>query len=682
MIPHLSLRTLLALSASIALAPSGAAQDWESWTDHPGDPRYVRLDYPVAFVANAGHADPATETAPHFGLDVISASNPSEHGPDGGLFVFMPDGRVAKLFPLPEHEAVAGLIDTPLGELGRGAVVEPNVSEDGQTLYFAYFHDATWEHNDGGYQDVKGSFKGADLYRLDLRPLLADPGFDPALLPVKRLTFKEYTGPAKADVFQTTEDKVRDAVNPDLAANPIGYWGTIDMHLIEMRTRSGLKAVWVSNRARLANSNSWFGDPNHNFNLYIADFLPDIKDTRYINGTPNLEEGLLDSCDNFYLSQAGDGRGFLGLVSFDMSQLGGLNATTIVGKPGAVYASHQALYVAVRHYSSMMSRWYFEDPEVNREATTLHKFALEPGSIQTAYAGSGVARGRILNQFSMDEHEGYLRIATSNGQVPSPGVHSILSVLAEQEGELVVVGMVDNIAPSEDIRSVRFNGEVGFVVTFKKTDPLFVFDLSDPTDPVIKAELKVPGFATYMHLMDDTHLLTMGYDAEEMGTFAYFQGLQLRVLDVSDLTNPTVLSEETIGTRGSTSDAATNHLAFNYFPQRDLLALPMTICEESTGGSSYGDMMSFGGLLVYRVTVAGGFDLLGGVPHEEPETIDAYRSACSNWWTDSNSKVKRSIFMSSDTEDFVYSIALDLINVSDLTDLENPLVSIPLVASP
>lgn len=459
---------------------------------------------------------------------------------------------------------------------------------------------------------------------------------------------------------------------PGLAYWPeelVGCWYDTEFPFTEEQVREMFAAISEQNATAIDQAT-------------ITDFLPGIKDTRYVNGVPSPEEGLLNSCDNFYLSQAGDGRGFLALVSFDMSQLAELNATTILGKPGAVYASHQALYVAVRHYSSMMDRWYFEDPGVNREATTIHKFALQPSSIQTAYAGSGVARGRILNQFSLDEHEGYLRIATSNGHVPAPDVYSILSVLAEQEGELVVVGMVDNIAPSEDIRSVRFNGEVGFVVTFKKTDPLFVFDLSDPTDPVIKAELKVPGFATYMHLMDDTHLLTMGYDAEEAGSFAWFQGLQLRVLDVSDMSNPLVLSEETIGTRGSTSDAATNHLAFNYFPQRDLLALPMTICEESSGGGSYGDIMTFSGLLVYRVTVAGGFDLLGGVPHEEPETIDTYRSACSNWWTDSNSKVKRSIFMSSDTEDFVYSIAMDLINVSDLTDLENPLVSIPLVAAP
>ncbi|MBN1652704.1 MAG: beta-propeller domain-containing protein [Deltaproteobacteria bacterium] len=414
----------------------------------------------------------------------------------------------------------------------------------------------------------------------------------------------------------------------------------------------------------------------------IANFLPGIKDTRYIGGTPTVEEGLLNSCDNFYVSQEGDGRGFLSLISFDMSALGEIGATTVVGKPGAVYASDDALYVAVRHYSSMMRGWYFEDSESIDEATTIHKFKLTPDDIKTLYAGSGVAKGRILNQFSMDEKDGYLRIAASNGQVPNPNVHSTLSVLKQTDDGLQVVGILDDIAPTEDIRSVRFNGDVGFIVTFKKTDPLFVIDLSDPTAPVIKGELKVPGYATYMHLMDKTHLLTMGYNADDVGSFAWFQGLQLRVLDVSQLDDPKVLSEETIGTRGSSSDAATNHLAFNYFPQRDLLALPMTICEGGPGGGTYGDIMTFSGLLVYRVTLQDGFELIGGVPHEAPETASNYGSGCSNWWTDSNSKVKRSIFMSSESEDFVYSIALDLINVSNLTDLEHPLTSVELTDSP
>jgi hypothetical protein len=148
-----------------------------------------------------------------------------------------------------------------------------------------------------------------------------------------------------------------------------------------------------------------------------------------------------------------------------------------------------------------------------------------------------------------------------------------------------------------------------------------------------------------------------------------------------ELDNPRVLSEATIGTRGSTSDAATDHLAFNYFRRRDLLALPMTICEGGSGGNSYSDLITFSGLLVYRVTLDDGFVLLGGVPHEEPGTSSSSRAACDNWCTESDSKVKRSIFMSSDSEDFVYSIAMDLINVSNLKDLENPLASVALVES-
>ncbi len=266
---------LTALALALGLG-STHAQSWERAVDHPGDPGYVQLDYPVAFVATTGHADPGTQTAPHFGLDVISASNVSPHGNGGGLHVLLPDGAVKKLFPLPVHDAEPGLIDTPTGELWRGAVVEPNVSENGRTLYFAWFHDATWEWNGGGWQSAELSFKGADLYRLDVGPLLDDPSTDPATLAVKRLTFKQYNGPAKTNVTQTAASRLAHAANPSLAlSGAANYWGTIDMHLVEMRTATGLKAVWVSNRARLGNSNLEFGDPNHNFNLYIADIRSD-----------------------------------------------------------------------------------------------------------------------------------------------------------------------------------------------------------------------------------------------------------------------------------------------------------------------------------------------------------------------------------------------------------------------
>ena len=236
------------------------------------------------------------------------------------------------------------------------------------------------------------------------------------------------------------------------------------------------------------------------------------------------------------------------------------------------------------------------------------------------------------------------------------------------------MGEVDDIAPTEDIRTVRFNEDVVYVVTFKKTDPLFVIELADPLAPRIRGELKIPGFSTYMHLMPDDHILSIGYDADDQGNFAWFTGIMLQVFDARDLDNPVLAHKEIIGTRGSTSAAATDHLAFNFFRSRNLLALPMVVCEGGEGGRRYGEKMTFNGLMVYRVGLDTGFELMGGVPHEDPATGDEANSACRNWWTNSNSQVQRSVFM----EDYVYSVALDEINISQLDDLEHPLTSVSL----
>ena len=179
-----------------------------------------------------------------------------------------------------------------------------------------------------------------------------------------------------------------------------------------------------------------------------------------------------------------------------------------------------------------------------------------------------------------------------------PGhVHSTLSVLEESNGALLVIGTLDRIAPTEDIRSVRFDGDRAFVVTFKKTDPLFVFDLANPRAPHMLGELKIPGFSTYMHMMDATHLLTIGYDAADQGNFAYFTGVLLQIFDVTDPTSPTLTHKEIIGTRGSSSEALTNHLAFNYFQPKGVLALPMTVCEGGGDNGNYGTTMTFSGLI-------------------------------------------------------------------------------------
>jgi hypothetical protein len=393
-----------------------------------------------------------------------------------------------------------------------------------------------------------------------------------------------------------------------------------------------------------------------------------------------LEDGStrgrdLETCSGFYDSPLADGTAYLTLMSFDLQSDEAVQTSTIISRAGASYASGSAYFISVRQQPTG-GYWYYDTSDVE-EASTVHKFELEGPS--NRYAASGVVKGRVLNQFSMDEHEGYLRIATTTGHVPSPDVHSTLSVLKQKGDTLKVVGQVDQIAPTEDIRSVRFLGDKGYVVTFKKTDPLFVFDLSDPKQPVADGELKIPGFSTYMHPLEDGYLLSIGYDAEDAGERAYFQGLLLQIFDVRDSKNPSLVHRQVIGTRGSTSEAATNHLAFNYFAPKGMLAIPITVCEQSSGGSDYADVMTFSGVQVYRVSTKDGFTLQGQVshPYVDPVDGDTYYvgGACSNWWTDSNSVVQRTIFM----DDVVYSVSDERIKANGLDALSEDLADVSLV---
>ena len=229
----------------------------------------------VVFAASQAREDDGIRQFLHLGTDVVASNNPAPMGPDGGLHVLMPGGRVRKLFPLPQHETVPGLIDTPLRQLHKGAVCEPHVSNDGTRVYFTWFHDQTWKRNGGGWQNQELSYKGSDLYSIDLAPLIADPTVSAASLPVKRLTSKEYDGFHKDDVRQTLASRAEFALNPSAPGFANQLWGTCNLHMIEMETEHGLKAVFCSDRSRLANSNSAAGKPNHNFNLFVADILPD-----------------------------------------------------------------------------------------------------------------------------------------------------------------------------------------------------------------------------------------------------------------------------------------------------------------------------------------------------------------------------------------------------------------------
>jgi hypothetical protein len=185
-------------------------------------------------------------------------------------------------------------------------------------------------------------------------------------------------------------------------------------------------------------------------------------------------------------------------------------------------------------------------------------------------------------------------------------------------------------------------------------------------------ELLIPGFSTYMHPLDKTHVLAIGFTADDRGSYAYFNGIQIQIFDVSELANPKVLWKKEIGTRGSNSEALTNHLAFNHFAPKKMLALPLTICEGG-GNGSFGRDMTFAGIMAFDISLESGIAEHGRLPFVEPDSVPA-GTDCGKWWTDSKSLVKRSIFM----DDFVYGLSDAQLRVAALSAMSSVLASVPL----
>jgi uncharacterized secreted protein with C-terminal beta-propeller domain len=174
----------------------------------------------------------------------------------------------------------------------------------------------------------------------------------------------------------------------------------------------------------------------------------------------------------------------------------------------------------------------------------VHAFDLADPS-GARYTASGDVVGTVLNQYSLSELDGRLRIATTTdaggfGSSRESGVH----IFERRGDELIEVGAVNGLGRTETIQAVRFVGTRAFVVTFRQTDPLFVLDLADPTKPRLVGELKVPGFSSYLYPIDDHRLLGVGFDATDTGGIL---GTQLSLFDVADSAAPRSLGTVDIG---------------------------------------------------------------------------------------------------------------------------------------
>ena len=274
------------------------------------------------------------------------------------------------------------------------------------------------------------------------------------------------------------------------------------------------------------------------------------------------------------------------------------------------------------------------------------------------YVNSGEVVGNVTNQFWLSEYEGHLRVASTLNRWWANDSGSSLSVLKIDGAKMDVVGQIHDIGKGEYLYAARMFGPKGFMVTFLQTDPLFTFDLSDPTNPQQKGELKINGNSWYIHKMDDNTLLTIGEDATDEGRTL---GMHLQVFDVSDMTNPERIQHVMINKDSDNnygwSSALSDHHAFNYHAGSGLLSIPVNLYSWTEDAYEH-----LTGAIVYKVSRDEGFEKLGVVNH-----ADLVQS-CNDWdwWTSMDRS--RFYFKTAGTYDsdaYIYTISNHGIKVNN-----------------
>ncbi len=232
-------------------------------------------------------------------------------------------------------------------------------------------------------------------------------------------------------------------------------------------------------------------------------------------------------CDCLVIGERVSDSSYLVASSVDIENKDSLKTEAVLGAGSNVYCTTDTLYAVSTQYKDVEAgAEIFGNTE---EITSIYKFDIRDGNIK--YLGCGSVKGHALNQFSIDEYNGYLRIATTTGNWGDELSNQVYVL----DKDLKVIGDITGIAKGETIKSVRFSGNTGYVVTFEQTDPLFVIDFSNPEKPEIKGELKIPGFSAYLHPVSDNLLLGVGVDGTNDGQG---NGMKISLFDVSDPENP------------------------------------------------------------------------------------------------------------------------------------------------
>jgi Beta propeller domain len=319
------------------------------------------------------------------------------------------------------------------------------------------------------------------------------------------------------------------------------------------------------------------------------------------------------------------GASLLTVLTFDLSSdaLGSGDGVSIVADGNTVYGTDSSLYVAGDE------RWLAEAATAGAgvdmpaggiadtpgsaaigQQTDIYRFDIT-GAGPPRFAAGGSVPGYLIDQYALSEWQGYLRVATTTGTswaladgppADAQASSSAVYVMSTRGPVMRLAGRVAGLGPTERIYSVRFMGPVGYVVTFRQTDPLYTLDLSDPAQPRVRGSVALTGYSAYLHPVSDTRLIGIGRQADAMG---HVGGTQVSLFDVSDLAAPTRLA--TFALAGAISSAEFDPHAFLYWPGSRVMVVPLQLtgpvagAPVTSGGVAQSPDRQLSGALVLRI---------------------------------------------------------------------------------
>jgi hypothetical protein len=303
-------------------------------------------------------------------------------------------------------------------------------------------------------------------------------------------------------------------------------------------------------------------------------------------------------CRDVRRPQSYSGLGLLTVLTIDLSKgLAPVDSTAVMTDGRIVYASPTSLFVATEKWSVRPLPASPEQPPSSQVTTQIHDFDISDPT-KTTYLGSGTVPGYLLDQWSLSDFQGVLRVVSTDSPAwwgTDSTTQSYLTTLKPSGGQLVQVGQLSGLGQGDKVYSVRFDGNTAYVDTFRQIDPLYTIDVSDPTQPRELGSLEIEGYSSYLQPIGNGLLLGVGQDVPTTGQTEP-SGSQLSLFDVSNLAHPTELAHVSLGP--GWSNAESDHHAFLYWPATGLVVVPLN-------GKAY----------AYKVSRAGGFQLLGAIAH-------------------------------------------------------------------